>query len=407
MSFEVLFFSLFAGGWLSGRLLDYFRLPPVLGMTLWGVALAVFLPWLHPGDSLWPAGFWDVVPFIKSLALVVILLRAGLGISRGDLRAAGISALLMAFVPCVLEGAALTGLMMYFFDFPWQVAGLTGFMLAAVSPAVVVPSMLDLKSRGLGQRHGVITVILAGASVDDVFAITFFTLFLNLSLSSTAQGSALGSLLHIPVSIVGGLVLGLLLGLALAWWFKKRHQAIRATEKSLLLLASAMFLVQVGEWTHLAALLGVMACGFMLLEKAEPQAHELAGKLAKVWVIAQIALFVIIGMSIDIGVALKAGPKTVVLLLLGLLARSVGVWLATIPSEMTYRERLFCVIAYLPKATVQAALGGVALSAGLPQGQTILAIAVLAIVLTAPLGLIGINLSHPYLLRFHSRKALP
>ncbi len=399
MTFELLFFCMFAGGWLMGSFFRALRLPSVLGMTLFGVGLTTVLSHLHgagAGAAMWPPGFWQVVPFIKSLALVIILLRAGLGISRTELRAAGLASALMAFLPCLFEAGTLMFALSWLFGFSWQVAGLTAFMLAAVSPAVVVPSMLDLKERGLGHRHGVITAILAGASVDDVFAITAFTAFLGLA---TQGGSDVASALgHLPLVLLGGVVMGGLFGFGLAWWFRVRHEAIRATEKMILLVASSVFLVQIGHWMQLAALLGVMTAGFVILERAETQAHELSQKLAKVWVAAQIALFVIIGMSTDVAVAFEAGPKALLALFVGLLARSLGVVLATAPSSMTRGERFFCVIAYWPKATVQAALGGVALSAGIAEGQLILAIAVLSIIVTAPLGLVGINLSASRLL---------
>ncbi|KGE71893.1 cation:proton antiporter domain-containing protein [Spirochaeta lutea] len=404
MGFEVLFFLIFAGGWVMGRLAERFRLPGVLGMTIWGIVLALIpsllaggsadmgaaAPSVGSGSGFWPSGFWETAPFLKSLALVVILLRAGLGISKSDLSRAGTAALLMAFIPCLFEGAVLTLLFHGLMGFPWMVAGLTAFMLAAVSPAVVVPSMLELQDRGLGRQNGVITTVLAGASVDDVVVITLFTLFLNLAVSPEQTRIGL-TLVSIPLSLLGGIALGAVIGLVLAWWFRSHHASIRATEKALLLLASSVFLLQVGDWVHLAALLGVMTIGFVLLERAEPQARELAGKLGKVWVPAQIALFVIIGLSIDVQTAFEVGPVALLIILTGLLARSVGVVFATLPSSMNWKERLFCVIAYTPKATVQAALGGAALSAGLPQGKIILAVAVLAIVITAPLGLIGIR----------------
>lgn len=398
MTFELIFFSVLAGGWLFGALFRALGLPSVLGMTLFGIVLTEGLSYAHGGDhaAMWPPGFWEVVPFIKSLALVIILLRAGLGISRSELRTAGLSALLMAFLPCLLEGGVLMVALSALFGFSWQVAGLTAFMLAAVSPAVVVPAMLDLKERGLGQRHGVITAILAGASVDDVFAITLFTAFLGLATSG--GGEPLAALGQLPLVLLGGIASGALLGLALSAWFRARHESIRATEKAILLVASAVFLLQVGHWMQLAALLGVMTAGLIILEKAELQAHELSQKLAKVWVAAQIGLFVIIGMSTDVSIALEAGPPALLALTLGLIARSLGVLLATVPSQMTRQERLFCVIAYWPKATVQAALGGVALGAGIAEGKLILALAVLSILITAPLGLIGINLSSRRLL---------
>jgi solute carrier family 9B (sodium/hydrogen exchanger), member 1/2 len=404
MTFEALFFAIFAGGWLVSRLFDRLRLPGVMGMVLFGIGLAVVLgqvadhgPLGASTVNIWPEGFAQIVPFIKSLALVIILLRAGLGIRRAELQAAGVTAVLMAFIPCLLEGSVLMGTFVLFFGFSWPVAGLAGFLLAAVSPAVVVPSMLELKARDLGQRNGVIATILAGASADDVLAITLFTVFLSMSTSETG-GSPFVRVAFLPWSIVGGLGIGVAVGFGLAWWFRRHHAVIRATEKALLLLASAVFLVRVGDHLHLAALLGVMAVGFIVLERAEAQAHELAAKLEKVWVVAQIALFVIIGMFLDVQVAFSAGQKTLLVILIGLIARSFGVLLATWPSSMTFRERMFCVIAYTPKATVQAALGGVALSAGLPQGEVILAVAVLAILVTAPLGVLGIRWGSKHLL---------
>ncbi|OHD11649.1 MAG: peptidase, partial [Spirochaetes bacterium GWB1_48_6] len=313
MSFEVLFFLIFAGGWIFGRLAEFIKLPAVLGMTLWGIGLGGVTLFLGQG---WPSGFWELVPFIKSLALVIILLRAGLGLSRKELQNAGLAAILMTFVPCILEGMAVMGLLIWLFGWSWEVAGLTGFMLAAVSPAVVVPSMLDLKSRGLGIKNGVITIVLAGASADDVFAITFFTIFLGLA---TAAGSSpWEALAFMPLTLILGVALGLVLGLALSWWFRKNHASIRATEKALLLLASSVFLVQVGNWVHAAALLGVMTLGLVLVERVQPVAHELAGKMGKVWIFAQIALFVIIGMSLEPAIALDAGPKALAVIGLGL-----------------------------------------------------------------------------------------
>ena len=395
MSFELLFFLTFAGGWLASRLFELVKLPGVMGMTIFGVALGTIIRYL--GLS-WPDGFWQIEPFIKSLALVIILLRAGLGISRKRLNKAGLPALLMAFIPCIFEGVVLLFALRWLFDFSFPVAGLTAFMIAAVSPAVVVPAMLDLQSRGMGQKNGVITVVLAGASVDDVLAISLFSVFLGLSVDPATSANVFQPLLMLPLVLGGGIILGLLAGFGLAHWFRRGHKQIRATEKAILLLASGIFLLQVGDFLHVAALLGVMTLGFILVERAELAAHELAEKLGKIWVAAQIALFVIIGLSLEVGVLSEVGLKALVALGLGLSARSLGVLLATWPSSLTFQERIFCVIAYLPKATVQAALGGVALAAGLPEGQAILGIAVLAIVVTAPAGLLGIRLGAQRLL---------
>ncbi|HPO51078.1 MAG TPA: cation:proton antiporter, partial [Spirochaetota bacterium] len=299
----------------------------------------------------------------------------------------------MSFVPCVIEGGALTFLFKFIFNFSWSVSGLTAFMLAAVSPAVIVPSMLDLKNKGHSE---VPTIVMAGASIDDVFAITLFSVFLGLSKNS--EVNILKSALSVPFSIVIGVVSGIVLGFLLSIYFKKRYTAVRATEKALVLLVGGTLLVQVGEIFHFAALLGIMTVGFILLERHEEVARELSLKFSKIWIFAEIILFVLIGFSLDIKIALQAGLKGLLVISLGLIFRSLGVFIATAFSKLNFKERLFCVIAYLPKATVQAALGGVALSYGLAEGNVILAIAVVAILFTAPLGLFGIKIFAPLLL---------
>jgi NhaP-type Na+/H+ or K+/H+ antiporter len=379
------------GGWFSGRLFDRLRLPTVLGMLLCGLLLGGLL-----AEEAWPAALVELEPFLKNFALIVILLRAGLGIRRRVLHQVGGTALAMAILPCLLEGAVLTLLLHHFWQFTWPVAGLTGFMLAAVSPAVVVPSMLTLSEKGYGRTNQVPTLVLAGASVDDVFAITLFSLFTRMALTGDSQWTT--TLWNLPASILLGLLPGIALGFVLAWVFHRYHTRVRATEKTLILLMASMLLVEMGNHLQSAALLGVMTVGSLLLERAETVAHELAAKLSKIWVFAEIMLFVLIGMQVDPRLALSAGPAAIGILALGLTARSGGVWIATTRSQLTRGERLFCVLAYLPKATVQAALGGVPLALGIPGGEHILALAVLSILFTAPLGLIAIRLAAPRLL---------
>ncbi|MFO8041931.1 MAG: cation:proton antiporter [Alkalispirochaeta sp.] len=381
---------LLGGGWAFGRLARRMALPGVLGMVVWGILMGRAF-----GDLL-PPTLFAVAPFLTSFALIVILLRAGLGINRTTLAATGRTAGLMAFIPGIMEGAVLTPTFRLLFGFPWPVAALTAFMIAAVSPAVVVPSMLYLKDNGYGSANEVPTIILAGASVDDVVAIAVFTFFLQTAISGPADMT--NAILAIPLSLILGVVPGLIGGYLLVRFFRRHYESIRATEKALIVLMLAVLLVQVGDWVHSASLLGVMTVGFILLEYEERVAHEIAAKLGKVWVIAEIILFVLIGISVDPAVAMGAGLRGALAIAVGIVARSVGVWLATIKSPLSPAERLFCVIAYVPKATVQAALGGVALSRGIAGGEEILALAVLAIVLTAPLGLIGINLLGPRLL---------
>lgn len=388
LNFFIILF--FVGGWLSSRLFSRMALPGILGMVLFGIALGTF------GANYTPELIVSLDPFLKSLALIVILLRAGLGIHKQTLARIGGRAVLMSSVPCLMEAAALSLAFHYFFGFDWPVAAVAAFLLSAVSPAVVIPSMLDLREKGHGKRNEVPTLVLAGASVDDVIAITFFSAFLAMAVDQSS--SLLTAVISIPLSIIGGIIAGLVIGFPLALFFRNRYRHIRATEKTLLLLMAALFVVEVGELAHLAALLAVMVIGFIMLEKAEHVAHELALKLGKVWVVAEIVLFVLIGMAVDLEVAWDAGLMGLLVIHIGLLFRSLGVLVALAGSRLSGRERLFCVIAYLPKATVQAALGTVPLAAGIASGQVILSVAVLSIVYTAPLGLLLIRTLGPRLL---------
>lgn len=391
MSINLLIVGVLLGGFLFGKLFHRLGLPTVLGMTLWGVALGFFF------KAQIPPLIWELAPFLKSAALITILLRAGLGIQKQTLAKVGKSALFMSFLPCIVEGTALLFLSRLLLSFTWLEAGMLGFMLSAVSPAVVVPSMLSLKEKGYGKKNEIPTLVLAGASLDDVFAITLFTLFLDLG--KGANPDYLRSLLSIPSSLFLGILPGLLIGFLLVGFFKKYQEKIRATEKTLLILGISLLLIEVGEWFHAATLLGIMSLGFVLLEKYPPAARELSLKLNKAWVFAEIVLFVLIGMAVDVPVALKAGAAGLLLIALGLLSRSLGVFMALAFSRLNLREKFFCMIAYLPKATVQAALGAVPLSAGIGAGPTILAVAVLSIIVTAPLGLFGIKFFGPRLLK--------
>lgn len=380
---NILFAIVLAGGWLSGRIFAKIKLPSILGMVVFGVICAI------TAKSAAPQVFWELDPFLKSFALIVILLRAGLGIRKHTLKQIGKTAFRMSFIPCISEGMALTVLFHLIFGFGWTVSALTAFMIAAVSPAVVVPSMLELKEKGRGKKNEVPTLVLAGASIDDVFAITLFTVFLGLAAGGAVNIPA--AVLSVPISIIAGIAAGIAAGYLLSFFFSRHHTSIRATEKTLILLVCGTLLVSVGDSLHFAALLGLMTAGFVILERHETIAHELSRKLAKIWVFAEIILFVLIGYALDPVVALEAGGKGVMIIALGLVFRSLGVFIATARSPLSWRERLFCAIAYLPKATVQAALGSVALTRGIPEGKTILAIAVVSILFTAPLGLLGIR----------------
>ncbi|MCP4153359.1 MAG: peptidase [bacterium] len=390
ITLNILIVAILIGGWLWGKLFTRIGLPSVLGMTIWGISLSFFFKQSFPGV------IWEISPFFKSLALIVILLRAGLGINRLTLKKVGLPAILLSFIPCLLEGFTLLLLFHFIVGFDYAVAGVCAFLIAAVSPAVVVPSMLDLKERGFGKKNDIPTMILAGASMDDIFAITIFTVFMGIAGGKEVNIAKV--VLEIPISILGGIVSGIVLGFLLVFYFNKHQDKVRATEKTLLLLGTSILLVQVGNWIQVAALLGVMTTGFILLEKAEKAAVELAYNLNKAWVFAEILLFVLIGMSVDVSIALSAGLKGLLIISLGLIARSAGVLISVSFAPISWREKLFCVFAYLPKATVQAAMGSVPLAAGIKGGEQILAFAVLAIVFTAPLGLVLIRTFGPRLL---------
>jgi len=380
------------------------KLPGILGMIFTGILLgpSVF-DWVNPEVSTFLKEF-------KTVALIVILIRAGLGINKQTLHKVGRPAINMSFIPGILEGTTVLLIAHYILGFTFIEGGILGFIIAAVSPAVVVPAMLDLKDKGYGQKKEVPTLVLAGASVDDVFAITIFGVFTGL-----AAGNAIdyGHIFwSVPVGIALGALFGALIGLALVVFFKKYH--IRDTKKVIIFMIVAVVFYEFTEWetikefVPLAGLLGIMAIGFIILEKYNKLANRLSVKFNKVWVLAEILLFVYIGTEVQIS-ELNASLIGIglLILLLGLIARSVGVWLSLIGSNLNTKERLFSVIAYLPKATVQAAIGAVPLTligegklgdVTTETGQTILALAVLSIVVTAPIGAIGIKLLGPHLL---------
>lgn len=380
------------------------KLPGILGMIFTGILLGPgVLNLVDPGVALFLKEF-------KTVALIVILIRAGLGINKKTLHKVGRPAINMSFIPGVFEGVMVMLIAHCVLGFTFVEGGILGFIIAAVSPAVVVPAMLELKDKRFGQKKEVPTLVLAGASVDDVFAITIFGVFTGL-----AAGDAIdyGHILwSVPVGIVLGCLLGAGIGLFLVWFFKRHH--IRDTKKVIIFMIIAVVFYEFTEWETLktfiplAGLLGIMAIGFMILEKYNKLANRLSAKFNKVWVLSEILLFVYIGTEVRIA-ELNASllSSGLLILLLGLMARSIGVWLSLLKSHLNNKERLFCVIAYLPKATVQAAIGAVPLTligegrlgdVTIATGQTILALAVLSIVVTAPLGAVGIKLFGPRLL---------
>ncbi len=369
-------------------LMEKLKLPGLLGFLFTGIILGPYLLDFISADLLHLSGE------LRTTALIIILIRAGLSIQRKTLNKVGTSALKMSFIPGIIEGSTITFIGYYWLDFSLPEAGMLGFILAAVSPAVVVPQMLNLKERGFGKNREVPTLVLAGASVDDVFAITIFGLFLAAGTGDNANIFTL--LMQAPLSIVLGICMGAGLGFLLLEFFKKFP--LRDTRKLIYFMIVAILFYELSNYIPIASLLGIMTMGLVILEKDNNLAHRLSLKFDKIWVLAEILLFVLIGARVDIFLVWEAGLTGMVIIALGLVARSLGVFLSLLGSNLSQKERLFCIIAYTPKATVQAAIGAIPLTMGIESGDWILAVAVLAILLTAPLGAAGIHLSHKRLL---------
>lgn len=369
----------------ANRFFEKMRMPGLLGMLILGIIIGPYgLNWIRPEMI-------NISPDLRKIALIIILLRAGFGINKNDLKKVGTSALKMSFIPGVIEGFFIAFASIKIFDFSFIEGGILGFVLAAVSPAVVVPSMLDLNKNKIGTDKGIPTLIMAGASIDDVFAITIFSVFLGLYSGNNINIGI--QLLGIPISILLGIAGGVIIGYMLLNIFNKYH--IRDTKKVLLILGFSILFTELENLLKskisIASLLGVMTIGFIILEKRPEVGKRLAIKFDKIWVFAQVFLFVLVGAQVNISVALDSGTKGIILILIGLIGRSIGVIISLLGTSLNWQERLFCIISYIPKATVQAAIGGVPLSLGVASGDVILAVAVLSILITAPLGAIGIR----------------
>ena len=367
-------------------------MPGLLGMLILGAIIGPY------GLNLLQQDMINASADLRRIALIIILLRAGLGIKKEDLKKNGITALKMSSIPAIIEGFFIAFASVKFLDFSFIQGGILGFIIAAVSPAIVVPSMLKLIENKTGDTKGVPTLILAGASMDDVFAITIFSTFLGLY--SGLDMNIGVKLLNIPISILLGISIGVLIGIILIKTFQKYH--MRDTKKVLLIISLAILLTELESLLkgkiEIASLLGVMTIGFVMIEKIPHVGKKLAVKFNKVWVFAEILLFVLVGAEVNIGVALDAGKVGIIIILIGLLGRSIGVLISLLGTDLNWKERLFCIISYIPKATVQAAMGTVPLSMGVESGDIILALAVLSILVTAPLGALGINYSSEKLL---------
>lgn len=389
------------GGWLAGKISSKLGLPALIGMVVWGVVIGPNMGKLLDSQTLM------VSPVFRQIALIIILARAGLTLNLRQLKRVGRPAFFMSFVPATFEIAGIFLLAPLLLGLTGIDAVLLGSVLAAVSPAVVVPKMIQLIEEGYGTKKGVPQLILAGASVDDVFVLVLFSVFLNV-----AQGGSLSwiSLLLIPVRVVLGIGLGLLAGYLLSLIFE--HFVKRSIDQTLIFLSTAFLLVELENRSllPLSGLLAVMFAGIMLARVNDAQAEKLAHHYNQLWAGAEIGLFVLVGSILDVSQLWQAGPAAAALIFGGLVFRMIGVRLSLVKSPFDRSERFFCMIAYTPKATVQASIGGVPLALGLASGEIILVVAVLSIMLTAPLGAFLIEKSYKKLLtrdEAKREKALP
>lgn len=360
------------------------KLPGLLGMIITGMLLSPY------AFNLLDDSILGISPDLRQFALVIILTRAGLSLDISDLKKVGRPAILMCFVPACFEMFGVIVHAPKLLNVTILEAAIIGATIAAVSPAVIVPRMLKLLDEGYGKEHSIPQLILAGASVDDVFVIVMFTAF-----TSLANGQQLNvtSFVQIPISIIMGIIVGIICGLILTRFFKAYH--MRDTIKVLVLLGISFLLIEcesrLSGILPMSGLLAIMSTGIVIYQQNHNVAKRLSTKYNKLWVAAEVLLFVLVGATVDLNYAVKSGASAILIVLGAMLFRMFGVAICLFKTKLTKNERIFCMIAYTPKATVQAAIGAIPLAMGLPCGQTVLTVAVLSILITAPFGAICVD----------------
>lgn len=375
-------------GWLCQKM----KLPGLLGMLATGIVLGPYVL-----DLLDPS-ILGISAELRKIALIIILTRAGLGLDLSGLKKIGRPAVLMCFVPASFELFGMLLLAPKLMGLSILEAAVMGAVLAAVSPAVVVPRMVKLMDEGYGVKEGIPQLILAGASVDDVYVIVLFSTFTGMM---QGTGASAIRFINIPVSILLGIAIGLGIGVLLAYFFQKIH--MRDTSKVLIILSISFLLVVLEDYLAtpitFSALIAVMFIGIGLQRKREVVAKRLSAKYGKLWVAAEVFLFVLVGATVNIGYIGKVGIKALIVIAGALVFRMFGVLVCLLGTEIKGKERLFTMLAYTPKATVQAAIGGIPLSLGFACGESVLAVSVLAIVLTAPIGAFAIDITYKKFLK--------
>lgn len=380
-------------GYALASIFEKLKLPRLIGMLVAGILLGPYtLNLLAPS-------ILEISADLRQMALVIILIKAGLSLNLNDLKKVGSSAFLMSFLPASFELGAITLFAPLLLHLSYLEAALLGSVLAAVSPAIVVPRMVRLIENGYGSKKGIPQLILAGASLDDVYVIVLFSTFTTMAQGGSAQWI---DFVNLPISILLGVLIGAGVGWIAAFFFRFYHQ-IQNTMKTILLLGLAFLLLAIQNWLQniiaLSGLVGILAMACMIrAQSSSSSVSSLSKKFGHLWIFAEVLLFVLVGAAVNIQYTLQAGPSAILLLFIGLFFRSIGVYLCLLKTNFTYKEKLFCIFAYLPKATVQAAIGSIPLSLGLACGNTILSVAILSILISAPLGAILIDKSYTRLL---------
>lgn len=388
---------IFLVGLAMGAICQKLKMPRIIGMLVTGIVLGPYvLDFLDPS-------ILSISSELRKLALIIILFKAGLSLDLKDLKKAGRPAILMSFVPATCEIAGYILFAPLLLGINRIEAAVMGAVLGAVSPAVVIPRMVMLMEEKYGTKKAIPQMIMAGASCDDIFVIVLFTTFLSMAQGGSAD---IVDFVNIPVSIVLGILLGAVTGYGLYLFFETSYahkHCVRNSTKVIIVLGFSMLLVSVEGWLEgkvsVSGLLAVvsMACVIKIKSTAFVS-KRLSEKFGKLWIAAEVVLFVLVGAAVDIRYTLSAGIAAVFMIFIALIFRTAGVLICTIKTKLNMKERIFCVIAYLPKATVQAAIGSVPLAAGLACGKIILSVAVLAIIITAPLGALGIDNTYKKLL---------
>ena len=382
---------IFLAGLLMASIFNKIKIPSLMGLIFTGILISPYALNLLDDKIL------TISPDLRQLALVIILTRAGLSLDVNDLKKVGRPAFLMCFIPACFEILAVVIIAPKVLGVSVLEAAIMGSVLAAISPAIIVPRMINLIENGLGKENSIPQLIMAGASIDDIFVIVLFTAFTGLA---TGDKISAMSFAQIPISIVMGALIGILIGSTLIKVFKKIH--IRDSVKVIIILSVSFLLIELENRLEniipISGLLAIMSMGILIKAKYETLAIRLSSKYNKLWVAAEIILFVLVGSTVNIKYAMEAGLSAIVVILFALVIRMIGVYVCLIKTKLPMKERIFCMIAYTPKATVQAAIGGIPLSMGLDCGQIVLTVAVLSILITAPFGALGIDSTYKKLL---------